>query len=42
MTKYIYYVFAELGEFIGKAMTYKDAKRMCRNKNYKIEMYIIK
>lgn len=42
MSKYIYYVFDELGEFAGKAWTYREAKRMCRNKNYTIEMHIIK
>ena len=42
MSKYIYYVFAELGQFVGKAFTYREARRMCRNKNYTIEMYVIK
>lgn len=42
MTKYIYYVFGELGEFVCKTFSYSEARRMCRNKNYTIEMYIIK
>ena len=41
MTKYIYYVFGEFGEFICKTFSHREAKQKCRSRNYKIEKYTI-